>query len=220
MKFKYEEYHHNVTDEELIADMKRVFNSFKLDKLTQNEYSLRGKFDCSTIIRHFGSWNKALFQANIPVANQFWSEEDLFNNLESVWIKKGTQPRRRDMDDKNLSSISSGAYKRRFGSWSNALIAFISYINEDDNSKYIEPLSEDNETKHHKTKRDINLRLRFRVLQRDNFKCCACGASPAKDSSVVLHVDHITPWSKGGETEISNLQTLCDNCNLGKSNIL
>ena len=72
----------------------------------------------------------------------------------------------------------------------------------------------------HKTSRDINLRLRFRVLQRDNFKCCACGASPAKDPAVELHVDHITPWAKGGETVFENLQTLCSKCNLGKSDIV
>lgn len=61
--------------------------------------------------------------------------------------------------------------------------------------------------------------MRYKVLERDNFKCCACGASPAKDSSIELHVDHIVPWSKGGETVINNLQTLCSTCNYGKSDM-
>ena len=65
--------------------------------------------------------------------------------------------------------------------------------------------------------RVISDKLRYTVLKRDNFKCCACGASPAKDPSVELHVDHIVPWSKGGETTIENLQTLCSKCNIGKS---
>ena len=69
----------------------------------------------------------------------------------------------------------------------------------------------------HKTKREIGLQLRFKVLKRDNFKCCACGALPAKDPSVELHIDHIVPWSKGGETTFDNLQTLCSKCNIGKS---
>ncbi|WP_349257294.1 HNH endonuclease [Novimethylophilus sp.] len=49
--------------------------------------------------------------------------------------------------------------------------------------------------------------------------CCACGASPAISLGVELHVDHIVPWSKGGETVLENLQTLCSMCNLGKSNV-
>jgi len=35
---------------------------------------------------------------------------------------------------------------------------------------------------------------------------------------VILHVDHILPRSKGGKDEMINFQTLCDKCNLGKSN--
>ena len=67
-----------------------------------------------------------------------------------------------------------------------------------------------------KTSRNIPDRLRYQVLKRDCFKCCICGASPAKDSSIELHIDHIVPWSKGGETILDNLQTLCSRCNLGK----
>lgn len=60
--------------------------------------------------------------------------------------------------------------------------------------------------------------IRYDVLKRDGFKCQICGAS-AQDGAT-LHVDHIIPVSKGGKTEMSNLQTLCDRCNLGKSNKL
>ena len=59
-----------------------------------------------------------------------------------------------------------------------------------------------------RSKRSIPDKLRYQVLKRDNFKCCACGASPAKDPSVELHIDHILPWAKGGETVLENLQTL------------
>ena len=56
--------------------------------------------------------------------------------------------------------------------------------------------------------------LRYEVMKRDNFRCVLCGAS-AKDG-VKLEVDHIKPVSKGGKTELSNLRTLCKNCNRGK----
>lgn len=57
--------------------------------------------------------------------------------------------------------------------------------------------------------------LRYSVLKKYNFKCSACGKSV---NEVKLQIDHIIPVSKGGKTEISNLQTLCEQCNSGKSN--
>lgn len=70
------------------------------------------------------------------------------------------------------------------------------------------------------TGRTPSPRLRFEVLVRDKFTCRFCGASPNKDASVTLHIDHIMPWSKGGRTTLDNLQTLCSTCNLGKSDIV
>ena len=57
-------------------------------------------------------------------------------------------------------------------------------------------------------------KLRYDVMKRDGFKCALCGSSV--DDGVQLHVDHIFPVSKGGKTELSNLRTLCDRCNMGK----
>ena len=59
--------------------------------------------------------------------------------------------------------------------------------------------------------------VRYDVLKRDR-KCVLCGAAPDVDSAVRLHVDHIVPRSKGGSNDMSNLQVLCAECNLGKSN--
>jgi 5-methylcytosine-specific restriction endonuclease McrA len=63
----------------------------------------------------------------------------------------------------------------------------------------------------------MNANLRYQVLTRDNSRCQRCGAS-ALTHGVTLHVDHIVPVSKGGKTVLGNLQTLCETCNLGKSN--
>ena len=73
----------------------------------------------------------------------------------------------------------------------------------------VKPRKTSDYTQTKKNSRFISDKLRYRVLKKDNFKCCACGASPAKDPSVDLHIDHIIPWSKGGKTVIENLQTLC-----------
>jgi hypothetical protein len=64
--------------------------------------------------------------------------------------------------------------------------------------------------------RNIPLALRYKILKRDAFKCVACGHSPADGSK--LHIDHKVPFSLGGLTEIKNLQTLCSDCNISKSN--
>ena len=60
--------------------------------------------------------------------------------------------------------------------------------------------------------------LRYDILKRDGFRCQICGSS-AQDG-VKLHVDHIIPVAKGGQTIASNLRTLCDRCNMGKSDKL
>lgn len=58
--------------------------------------------------------------------------------------------------------------------------------------------------------------IRWQVFQRDNWKCVACGRS--SDDGIILHVDHIIPRSQGGQNILSNYQTLCNICNIGKSN--
>lgn len=58
--------------------------------------------------------------------------------------------------------------------------------------------------------------VRYRALKREGGACQCCGAraQPGKP----LHVDHIRPRSKfpALALEISNLQVLCADCNLGK----
>jgi hypothetical protein len=58
--------------------------------------------------------------------------------------------------------------------------------------------------------------IRWQVFQRDAWKCVACGRGAADNA--ILHIDHIVPRSKGGSGTLDNYQTLCNVCNLGKSN--
>ncbi|MFM8341298.1 MAG: HNH endonuclease [Methylomonas sp.] len=133
----------------------------------------------------------------------------------SLWQHFGRQPRRSELA-KVPSTISQGPYNRRFSSWTAALEAFVEYAN--DSATVPVPVVSNNKNQQ-KTGRDPSLRLRWHVLQRDRFTCCACGTSPAITAGVELHIDHILLWSKGGETILANLQTLCSACNLGKSNV-
>jgi hypothetical protein len=61
----------------------------------------------------------------------------------------------------------------------------------------------------------ISPKVRYNVFKRDSFRCQICGRLQA--DGVTLHIDHRTSIAHGGEDEVDNLQTLCSDCNLGKS---
>lgn len=112
-----------VADEELIADLKRVALNTGGINVTQKVYAEHGTFDCSTVIRRFSSWNKALTMAGLPLSNEMnVSDERLFENLLVLWQHFGRQPRRRELSSPP-SEISQTPYNRRLGSWTSALHA-------------------------------------------------------------------------------------------------
>lgn len=136
-----------------------------------------------------------------------YTKEDLFNNIQKVWDFKGRQPYLNDMEEPP-SNICFGTYYNHFGSWKKALIKFVEYKNG--SVEYETKIS----TK--KSRKAINNSIKYDVMKRDNFKCNYCGKSPAIDSNVELQIDHILPVSKGGDNHISNLKTICKDCNIGK----
>ena len=238
-----------ISDKTLLDNVKYVANYLSKNTITTSDYKKHGKYSIGIILDRFGSWEETIKRADLD-STGFVKKLDtyeLLNEIERLWILLGRQPTTTDLKN-GKSKYSLNSYTRRFGGWRKALEAFVEYINTTDNSD-LQTSKDYNDSENieehkldiqafekektynkknksnvigfqHKTSRNINARLRFKVLQRDNFKCCACGASPAKDPSVELHVDHIIPWSKGGETIIENLQTLCSKCNLGKSDVL
>lgn len=206
-----------VTDDTLLKDLINVSQSIGVTKITIEIYETHGKYDPSTFMRHFGTWNRALQLAGLKISNREYTLQELYDNLAKVWLTLGRQPSKRDLALAG-SLISYKAYERKFGKWSLALKSFIEYYNSEEKSSQLQTAMTNSETVH-TTTRDVSLRTRFLVMQKDNFRCRLCGASPATDSSVKLHVDHIIPWANGGETIITNLQTLCSMCNLGKSNL-
>jgi hypothetical protein len=61
----------------------------------------------------------------------------------------------------------------------------------------------------------LPLGLRFDVFKRDSYCCQICGAKQINGAT--LEVDHKVPVTKGGNNDMSNLWTLCFDCNRGKS---
>lgn len=223
----------DANDEKLLNDLKRVAILLNKITVTHEEYCSNGRYHWSTFIKRFGSWNKAIELAGLDFTiARNTTDEELFQNILHVWEKLGRQPAYKEMH-KPLSKYSGKPYVTRFGSWFSALGKFVEYINDSSSSDSEESAIKDDEfiemnnnNKNiidtpikHKTKRDPNWRLRFLVMKRDGFKCIMCGKTPATTPGVELHIDHIHPWSKGGETILENLQTLCSVCNIGKSNL-
>ena len=211
-----------LTKSDLLEDLKRVSELVGGDVLKRADYEKHGKYGYTSFRNHFGSWKSALEAAGLNRARNWGATpEEMLENLEEVWVKLGRQPKYSEMTIP-FSKFSSTAYAHKFGSWTNALIAFQEYVDNEGAPSQMRsdaPVEPKRKQGGHQTKREPNWRLRFKVMQRDNFRCVACGRSPAKDLSIELHVDHIKPWSKGGETVMENLQTLCKRCNLGKGNV-
>lgn len=60
---------------------------------------------------------------------------------------------------------------------------------------------------------NVSLKMRTIVFRRDSYRCKCCKRTR---DEVNLEVDHIKPISKGGKSELNNLQTLCVDCNQNK----
>ena len=232
-----------ISDADYIADIQRIAVLLNSDTVGYDDYKKYGTFSPEHIFKRFSTWKNFLLKAGLKptgFSKHKITKEELFTEIERIWILLGRQPTSTDINKHGVSKYSIDTYKRRFGGWRKALEAFVDYINSDNTEEAYDfiavPANDEIKSVHestsstnsksltqkpfHSTSRNINARLRFQVLKRDHFRCCACGASPAKNPDVELEVDHIVAWANGGETVLENLQTLCSKCNNGKSNVL
>lgn len=187
--------HLSISDEEYFINLEEVW--IKLGK--QPHFSDMkipfSKYSGSGYVHNFGTWRKALEQF-IEYVNK--DEETTIEDDNSIVIEEKKPLEVPIVEYPNKELVSEPVDKTPLAK---------------------RPKSSQEPINKHRTKRAVNDRLRFRIMRRDNFKCQDCGRSPAIDPKIILHVDHIKPWSKGGETTFENLRTLCSNCNIGKGNI-
>ncbi|MBP3565446.1 MAG: HNH endonuclease [Alistipes sp.] len=217
MKFEVKKVNRNIPNEELLADVKNIASTYGLTTMSQDIYVQYGKFHPTTLIRRFGSWFKVLELCDLKPSRSRINipNEELFANIEHIWLTLGRQPKYSDIQ-KPLSLFSVGTYEQRFGSWYNALDAFVIYMSEEES--VIKPNVRINKDGiKHTMKREPSARLKVQVLMRDGNRCRLCGVE-CNDGLHNIHFDHIIPWSKGGETTLENLQVLCSDCNLAKGN--
>ena len=182
-----------ISDQLLFANILRLWEHYGRQPRRSELAVLPSTISQGPYWRRFGSWTSAL-TAFVEYANASESE----------------QPRSTDI---SVSSEIGDGRESRYD------IARANLQRNDDNGRDCQPAQAPGTEARRRTPRDPSLRLRYKVLLRDNFSCRQCGRSPAMLLGVVLHIDHIVPWSGGGETVFENLQTLCDTCNQGKSNL-
>jgi hypothetical protein len=218
---------YDATAEDCIRDLQVVAAKLGMTTLAFKDYQPHGRYCIALFARRCGSFKAALERAGLspsPKFHETLTDEQLFENLEHMWESLGRQPTKNDYF-KPLSRYSYGPYIRRFGSYRKALEAFVASF-DDRAAAEPEPIPEPSVLEpnasspiRHKTSRNVSWRMRFLVMRRDCFKCQLCGLSPALKPGTVLVVDHVKAWESGGETVMENLQTLCEPCNGGKSNL-
>ena len=274
----------NVTDDELLRDLKKVVEEKQTEWLSEKEYAHKGQFAPNTIRNRFGSWTKALQRAGLnieykrkgkhiicpsrealiedlqttakklgkktvnsgeyeqygkygraSVYNRYktWrkgleaaglgetgfhnagiTKEQLLEAIYEAWERLGRQPNTRDVRNKEIP-YGLTTYINQFGSWRNTMIAFVEYVKMRRGQVFaipeISPIA-------HKTGRTPSAKLKKLIFERYNATCQQCGANERKEPGIKLVIDHIIPYSKGGETIYENLQILCRKCNIEKRN--
>ncbi len=198
------------TNRQLLDDLARVGRLLNSTRLSTAQYDDHGRYSYLTLCRRFGSWTSALAQVGLHPSHWHGIPADLLlSDIRRVAAMLQNNRLR------IAQYLQHGIYSRKiidrhFERWHFAVVA-----------AGLAPVYRQRQMppRLHRTPRTINTRLRFEIFQRDNFKCTACGRSPATDPGVKLQADHKIPWSAGGETTRENLQTLCEMCNAGKSNV-
>ena len=213
------------SDEALLRELSRVAQVLGKDTLTISDIDTHARCSYALLKKRFGGLCPALVKAGLASSpfHRNLSDKELLSELGRVWDKVlESEGRRPYCDDlpKYGCRYSRGSYQRRWGSWLKACEALLERSMDS-----ILPASERNDseppqvpdsTRSVRTKRPIPLKLRYKVLKRDDFRCVRCGRLPATHRGVTLHVDHITAESAGGQTVMENLQALCADCNIGK----
>ncbi len=161
--------------------------------------------------------------SNRPWKLRRFTDQECFENIAELWIHYGRSPNYAELRHPP-SKILAKTYVERWGTWRKAKEAFVKWTNSEEQSQdepstisLTPPITISNGSSRTEADcREVRPGLRFQVFKRDNFRCVACGRSPATHFGVELHADHILSVANDGKTVLTNLQTLCQDCNLGK----
>lgn len=200
----------------LVTDIKAVAKQLGKNTLTSSEYEQYGKYGKSCARNRFGKWGNVLAVVGLDATGYHTAgitDKQLLEAIYQAWERLGRQPNTRDLKNGEMG-YGQTTYINRFGSWRNSMIAFKEYVQQRQGDiKVMNP-----SPVAHKTGRTPSAKLKKLIFERDNATCQQCGTNKEKEPGVKLVIDHIIPYSKGGETTYENLQILCRKCNIEKRN--
>lgn len=214
--------------EVLVEELRKVAAHFGGRRFSRHDFD-RVATQCkgSAVLLQFGSWNEALKAVGAPLRphkpdRKQISNAQLLSELARIWRQLGHRPSKLEWDASN-PAYSYTTYEQRFGGWINACAALVggetAGFRHSEQASALARFSQSRQSRLRvgpESIRAVPLKLRLRVLSRDKFRCVLCGRTPALHAGVVLHVDHIVPFSKGGRTAEANLRSLCAQCNWGR----
>lgn len=212
-----------------LEDLRQAASHFQYRRFSRREFDQVAKY-CkgTTIIKIFGSWSRGLDAIGVALRPHIADRKkiesaDLLSELARVWRSLGHRPSKLEWDASD-ARYSYTTYKQRFGGWTNACAALVAgeqALPIVTQSAAVAEVASSRRRRNRaavpaEEKRNIPLKLRLKVLSRDQFKCVLCGRTPALHAGTVLHIDHIVPFARNGRTNEGNLRTLCEKCNWGK----
>ncbi|MBI3528204.1 MAG: HNH endonuclease [Betaproteobacteria bacterium] len=200
-------------DQSLLGELRRIAGATGSNTVTKADLKKIGRVSHSAVVRRFGSLRRALELAGLK-SERFMkaTDDELLAIIIELWQqvveKEGRTPQKKDLKEYGFP-VSNDTISRRFGTWRKALVRAHESITEESVSNE-EPITPTNVTR---KRIALSIRKRFFVLKRDHFACVRCGASGV---GVKLEVHHRFPFAKGGSDNLSNLDTLCFECNRGQ----
>lgn len=200
-------------DPSLLAELRRVAKASGSDTVTKADLKRIGRVSHATVVRRFGSLRRALELASLK-SQRFTkaTDDELLAIVVDLWQqvleKEGRTPQKEDLKKYGFP-VSNDTIARRFGTWRKALVRAHESVTEQSVS------TEQTEVAPNAARKRVpfSIRKRFFVLKRNHFACVRCGASGV---GVRLEVHHRVPFAQGGSDNLSNLETLCFDCNRGQ----
>ena len=208
--------------ENVDADLKHFFSTHIVQDRSLDRFkkSSGRKLGASSFKKFYKSWVDAASSLGYEVSGRCrskrFTDDELIEGFEKVWRwtykEKKASPSTGDIQKYAAShkdGVKAATLIFRFGPLRAFRERFRQYKMKEITKADLVKRGSANRRK------GISPKLRFEILRRDGHRCVVCGRKPPE---VKLHVDHRTPVTRMGTNVSSNLATLCQDCNLGKSN--